>query len=55
MSRLLGFFCLTVRMLQAQDLEAQAAALRALVAKAPKLPLQRTQIKIQAVIGYPSS
>jgi len=41
--------------LQAQDLEAQAAALRALVAKAPKLPLQRMQIKVQAEIGYPSS
>jgi sugar lactone lactonase YvrE len=41
--------------LQAQDLETQAAALRALVAQAPKLPLQRTQIKIQAEIGYPSS
>ena len=42
-------------MLQAQDLEAQTAALRALVAQTPKLPLQRTQIKIQAEIGYPSS
>jgi len=41
--------------LQAQDLEGQAAALRALVAQTPKLPLQRTQIKIQAEIGYPSS
>ena len=55
MSRLLWLCCLTVRVLQAQDLETQAAALRALVAQAPKLPLQRTQIKIQAEIGYPSS
>jgi sugar lactone lactonase YvrE len=55
MSRLLWFCCLTVLALPAQDLETQAAALRALVAKAPKLPLQRTQIKIQAEIGYPSS
>src|SRR4051794_18427458 len=42
------------------DLEAQAAALRALVAGAPKLPLERTQVKLQAPgpdweIGYPSS
>lgn len=55
MSRLLWFCCLTVRVLQAQDLETQAAALRALVAQAPKLPLQRMRIKIQAEIGYPSS
>jgi sugar lactone lactonase YvrE len=55
MLRLLWFCCLTVRVLQAQDLEAQAAALRSLVAHAPKLPLQRTQIKIPADIGYPSS
>ena len=55
MSRWLWLCCLTVRVLQAQDLEAQAAALRALVAKAPKLPLQRMQIKVQAEIGYPSS
>lgn len=55
MSRLLWLCCLTVRVLQAQDLETQAAALRALVAQAPKFPLQRTQIKIQAEIGYPSS
>ena len=55
MSRLLWLCCLTVRVLQAQDLETQAAALRALVAQAPKLPLQRRQIKIQAEIGYPSS
>jgi sugar lactone lactonase YvrE len=41
--------------LQAQDLETQVAALRALVAQAPKLPLQRMRIKIQAEIGYPSS
>src|SRR5215831_4077954 len=55
MSRLLWLSCLAVRVLQAQDLETQAAALRALVAQAPKLPLQRTQIKIQGEIGYPSS
>jgi sugar lactone lactonase YvrE len=55
MSRLLWLCCLTVRVLQAQDLETQAVALRALVAQAPKLPLQRTQIKIPAEIGYPSS
>jgi sugar lactone lactonase YvrE len=55
MSRLLWFCCLTVRVLQAQDLETQAAALRALVAKAPKLPLQRMRIQIRAEIGYPSS
>ena len=55
MSRLLWLCCLTVRVLQAQDLETQAAALRALVTQAPKLPLERTQIKIQAEIGYPSS
>jgi sugar lactone lactonase YvrE len=41
-------------------LEAQAAALRTLVEKAPKLPLERTQIKLQAPsagweIGYPSA
>lgn len=41
-------------------LEAQAAALRALVSQAPKLALERTQIKIQPPaagweIGYPSS
>ena len=41
-------------------MEAQAAKLRALVDKAPKLALERTQIKIQAPapdweIGYPSS
>lgn len=55
MSRLLWLCCLTVLALQAQDLETQAAALRALVAQAPKLPLERTQIKVQADIGYPSS
>ena len=55
MSRWLWLCCLTARVLQAQDLEGQAAALRALVAQTPKLPLQRTQIKIQAEIGYPSS
>src|ERR1700694_2469788 len=41
-------------------LEAQASALRALVSQAPKLALERTQIKIQSPaagweIGYPSS
>jgi sugar lactone lactonase YvrE len=41
-------------------LEAQAEALRSLVDKSPKLPLQRTQVKLQAPapdweIGYPSS
>jgi hypothetical protein len=41
-------------------MEAQAAALRALVERAPKLSFERTQIKIQAPapdweIGYPSS
>lgn len=55
MSWLLGLCCLTLGVLQAQDLEKQAAALRALVAQAPKLPLQRTQIQVQAEIGYPSS
>jgi sugar lactone lactonase YvrE len=55
MSRLLWMCCLAVGVLQAQDLETQAAALRALVAQAPKLPVQRTQVKIQAEIGYPSS
>jgi sugar lactone lactonase YvrE len=55
MSRLFWLCCLTVRVFQAQDPETQAAALRALVAQAPRLPLQRTQIKIQAEIGYPSS
>jgi DNA-binding beta-propeller fold protein YncE len=44
-----------VRVLQAQDLEAQAAALRTLVAQAPKLPLERKRITIPAEIGYPSS
>ena len=44
----------------APDLEAQAAALRQLVAKAPKSALERTQIQIQPPrpgweIGYPSS
>ncbi len=40
--------------------EAQAAALRALVEQAPKLPLERTRIQVQAPgpdweLGYPSS
>src|ERR1051326_7399578 len=58
----LGLACIT---LWAQNgdtpnLEAQAAALRTLVDKAPKLPLERTQIKLQAPeagweIGYPSA
>jgi hypothetical protein len=44
----------------AQAMEAQAAALRVLVEKAPKLAFDRTQVKIQAPgadreIGYPSS
>ena len=44
----------------APDLTAQASALTALVEKAPKSTLQRTQIKIQAPragweIGYPSA
>lgn len=55
MSRLLWWCCLTVRVLPAQDLETQAAALRTLVAQAPKLAMQRTQIQLQAEIGYPSS
>lgn len=55
MSRLLWLCCLTLRALEAQSPESQAAALRDLVAAAPKLPLERTQIKIQADIGYPSS
>jgi len=42
------------------ELQAQAAALRALVDQAPKLALERTQIKIQAPgpdweLGYPSA
>src|SRR5262249_13065353 len=45
---------------QSPATEAQAATLRALVEKAPRLSLERTQIKIQAPgadweIGYPSS
>jgi len=62
MSRKLLLFCLMRMALCAQNpaTEAQAAALRALVDKAPKLPLERTQIKIQGPqagweIGYPSS
>ena len=44
----------------APNLEAQAAALRVLVEKAPKLPLERTQINLQPPstgweIGYPSA
>src|SRR5438477_98290 len=44
----------------APDLEAQASALRALVEKAPKSALERTQIQLQAPaagweIGYPSA
>src|SRR5437867_845142 len=65
MRRNLAWLSLTGLTLWAQNagtpnLEAQAAALRILVEKAPKLPLERTQIKIQAPaagweIGYPSS
>ena len=59
---LLCLICLSVwgQNANAPALEAQAAALRALVAQAPKLPLERTQVKIQAPapgweIGYPSA
>src|SRR5712692_359145 len=65
MSRKPLLFCLIVLPVWAQNanitaLEAQAAALRELVGKAPKLAIERTQIKIQAPsadweIGYPSS
>src|SRR5882757_120123 len=65
MSQKLLLFCLIALPVWAQNanttaLETQAAALRDLVAKAPKLALARTQIKIQAPgpdweIGYPSS
>src|SRR5690349_16951518 len=64
MSRKLISLCLPILTLCAQNantpnLEAQAAALRVLLEKAPKLPLERTQIKLQAPqpgweIGYPS-
>ena len=59
------WFCLISSSLCAQnanapDLEAQAAALRVLLEKAPKAALDRVQIKIQAPgpgweIGYPSA
>src|SRR5678815_1752295 len=65
MSRKSLLWCLTCLPVWGQNantpaLEAQAAALRALVSQAPKLALERTQIKIQAPgagweIGYPSS
>ena len=48
---------LTATVLSAQntDLEAQAAALRALVAKTPAAPLDRIQIKVPVEVGYPSA
>jgi DNA-binding beta-propeller fold protein YncE len=59
------WFCIACLPLGAQnanapDLEAQAAALRVLVEKAPKSALERTQIKLQPPaagweIGYPSA
>src|SRR5438045_8891691 len=65
MSRMPVWFCIACLPLGAQnasapDLEAQAAALHALVEKAPKSALERTQIKLQAPaagweIGYPSA
>src|SRR5258707_1348914 len=65
MPQKLCLLCVIALPLQAQNasataLEAQAAALRALVAQSPKLALERTQIRIQAPgpdweIGYPSS
>src|SRR5258707_6131836 len=65
MSRKPLLLCLICLPLCAQDadtlvIEAQAAALRALVERAPKLSIERTQIKLQAPapdweIGYPSS
>src|SRR5262245_33755750 len=58
----LSLTCVTLwsQSANAPNLEAQAAALRVLVDKAPKVPLERTQIKIQAPapgweIGYPSA
>ena len=39
----------------AQKLAQQAAALRALVARSPRLPLQRADLHVQAELGYPSS
>jgi DNA-binding beta-propeller fold protein YncE len=65
MSRKSLLLCLTCLPVWGQNantpaLEAQAAALRALVAQAPTLALERTQIKIQAPgagweLGYPSA
>src|SRR3954451_22863051 len=64
MSRIPVWFCIIYFPALAQnanvpDLEAQTAALRALVEKAPKSALERTQIKLQASagleIGYPSA
>jgi DNA-binding beta-propeller fold protein YncE len=65
MSRMPIWFCVICLPVWAQntsppDLEAQAAALKVLVEKAPKSALERTQIQLQAPaagweIGYPSA
>ena len=65
MSRLPVWFCLVglagwAQNANAPDLEAEAAALKVLVEKAPKSTLERTQIKLQAPaagweIAYPSA